>query len=295
MERLLAVINEEFRGEVRREEPMLSHTSWRIGGPAKLFLIPQDAADLRVLLGILERFRVEWMVIGHGTSLLVKDGGFAGAMISLERFDTIEMKMLGRIDAGAGVSLAQLVRQAAENGLTGLEELSGIPGSVGGALVKNSSSGTAEIASLVESVTLADENGARTISGAPGETATGSLPGQAVVTSAVFRLQRGRSGEETDTARGGQRLNGGGALAGAVFKNPRGRLAHELIREAGLGGEQYGYAEIPAQFCNCIVNLGQATAEDVLGLIELTRKRVLEKSGVALDLNVRIVGQEIAR
>lgn len=294
MERLLAVINEEFRGEVRCEEPMLSRTSWRIGGPAQLFLIPEDAADLQSLLEILQRFRVDWMVIGHGTSLLVKDGGFAGAMISLERFDSIAMKILGRIDAGAGARLSQLVSLAAANGLSGLEELGGMPGSIGGALVQNSANGTTEIGALVESVTLVDEQGERTIA-CPVAENDDFKTGRGVITSAVFKLRREKAGERQDVRQDGRHMNVCGEHAGPVFKTPQGRLADELIRDAGLSGEQCGYAEISALHCNHIVNLGQATAEDVLSLIELTRARVLEQSGVELDLNIRIVGQELAR
>jgi len=101
MERLLAAINEEFRGEVRRDELMLSHTSWRIGGPAQLFVIPEDSRDLRTLLAVLKRFNAPWIILGNGTNLLVKDDGIAGAVISLERFDSIEMKILNRVQVGA--------------------------------------------------------------------------------------------------------------------------------------------------------------------------------------------------
>lgn len=296
MERVLTALNEEFCGEIRCDELMVSHTSWRIGGPAQLFLIPQDKKDLQTLLQVLERFQVPWMVLGNGTNLLVKDGGIVGAVISLERFVSIELKILGRIQVDAGVSLSKLIQHAAVNGLRGLEELAGIPGTVGGALVMNAGAGEMEIGSLVESLTLVDASGEKFLDceDANFEYRGSALSGRAVITSAILKLQRAKTedDEENETLRShGKRL--GGAHAGSVFKNPPGQNAWELIDAAGLSGERCGDAIISEEHCNHIVNQGHATAVDVLSLIDTVRHRVLEQSGVELELEVHVAGQEV--
>lgn len=300
MERLLAAINEEFRGEIRCDELMLSHTSWRIGGPAQLFLIPADSADLTVLLQLLERYRAPWMVIGNGTNLLVKDGGIAGAVISLERFDAIGINDQGQIRVEAGVSLPRLIREAVASGLQGLEELTGIPGSVGGALLMNAGAGEVEIGSLVESLTLVDAQGEKTLKSEElGFSYRDSgLSGQGIITSASLRLQSSNVEELKNLCREKQERrrqvqNVGGAHAGSVFKNPQGKKAWELIDAAGLRGERCGDAEISSVHCNNIVNLDHATAQDVLTLVEMAQQRVIEQSGIELELEVHVVGQEV--
>lgn len=301
MQYLLDAISEEFRGEIRRDEPMVSRTSWRIGGPAQLFLVPEDTDDLQALLTVLKRFRVPWMVLGNGSNLLVRDGGIAGAVISLERFDAIEMKILGRIEAGAGLPLAELIRQAVASGLQGLEELSGIPGTVGGALVMNAGAGATEIGTLVESLVLVDEEGKHEIDrdAAGFNYRCSDLADRGAVTSAIFKLQKTQTVELEELCREAlqrrHKAQGvGGAHAGSVFRNPSQKKAWQLIEAAGLSGECCGHAEISRRHCNHIVNLGQATADDVLSLIEKARQRVHEQSGIDLELEVQVVGQGVA-
>lgn len=300
MERLLAAINEEFRGEVRRDELMLSHTSWRIGGPAQLFVIPEDSRDLQALLKVLKRFNAPWMVIGNGTNLLVKDNGIAGAVISLERFDTIEMKILNRVQVGAGISLSRLIQHSVENGLQGVEGLTGIPGTVGGALLMNAGVGEMEIGLLVESLTLVDADGEKVVEGADLEFKyrNSGLAGQGIITSACLRLKPSNADELTEIcrelqARRRQTQNIGGAHAGSVFKNPEGKKAWELIDAAGLRGERCGDAAFSEVHCNHIVNLGHATAVDVLSLIDMAKQKVMEQSGIELELEVHVAGQEV--
>jgi len=299
MERLLAAINEEFRGEIRRDELMLSHTSWRIGGPAQLFLIPEDSKDLQTLLQVLKRFQTPWMVVGNGTNLLVKDGGIPGAVISLERFDDFEVKILGSVHVGAGVSLPKLVQNAVSKGLQGLESFTGIPGSIGGALMMNAGTDEMEIGSLVESLTLVTTEGEKILTreNVDFKYRNSGLADQGIVISATLRLKKADAEELQEVCR--EKLqrrrevqNVGGAHAGSVFKNPEGKKAWKLIDEAGLCGERIGDAEISEVHCNHIVNLGHATASDVLTLIETAKQKVLEKSGVELELEVCVVGQE---
>lgn len=294
MRQLLLAIEEEFRGEVRREEPMIGHSRWRVGGPAELFLIPADAADLQILLAILKRFRVPWIVVGHGNHLLVRDGGIKGAVISLECFDAVELKILSRIEAGAGLSIAELIRRAAENGLCGLEALSEHwRGTVGGVLMMSAADEEAGPAALVERLTLVDAEGSRELE--HGEFVSGltDLDGQRAVTSVLFRLKKA-DGLLPGTEPGGRQDDRAVSSRDIpVFRDPSGQSAGQLIEAAGLGGERLGDAEISTAYGSQIVNLGQATAEDILGLIDLAQHRVSELSGVDLELNVRVVGQGV--
>lgn len=294
MQGLLNAIHQEFRGDVRCDEPMNSHTSWRIGGPAELFLVPEDGADLQVLLQLLERFRVPWLVMGHGTNLLVADTGVRGAVISLERFNSVKPGILGRLELGAGVSLGDAVRQAETQGLLGLKSLAGIPGTVAGALMTNVRRGEREFVGMVEKVSLMTPAGEDQFDCADNPFSSETLPEQGVITSVLLRLQREGWGtpQESDTEPVTTRT--GGAHAGAVFRDPRGQRASTLIDEAGLRGERVGYAEFSSWDSNCIVNLGEATAEDVLSLIALARTRVKAEAGVDLELSVRLVGTECA-
>jgi UDP-N-acetylmuramate dehydrogenase len=301
MERLLAAINEEFRGEVRRDELMLSHTSWRIGGPAQLFVIPEDSRDLRTLLAVLKRFNAPWIILGNGTNLLVKDDGIAGAVISLERFDSIEMKILNRVQVGAGISLSKLIQHCVANGLQGLEGLTGIPGTVGGALLMNAGVGEMEIGSLVESLTLVDAEEEKVVEGADLEFRyrNSGLAGQGVITSTCLRLKPSNIDELIEICREKQEQRCqtqslAGAHAGSVFKNPEGKKAWKLIDAAGLRGERCGDAEISTVHCNHIVNLGHATATDVLSLIEMAQQKVFEKSGIDLEMEIHVAGREVA-
>ncbi|HKJ05316.1 MAG TPA: UDP-N-acetylmuramate dehydrogenase [Geopsychrobacteraceae bacterium] len=300
MERLLSAIHEEFRGEILPDELMISHTSWRIGGPAELFLLPEDSSDLIVLLQVLNRYNAPWVVIGNGTNLLVKDGGIAGAVISLARFDAIDIDVEGLVRVEAGTSLPRLIRQTVSQGLQGLEGLAGIPGSVGGAVLMNAGAGDSEIGSRVETVTLVGPQGERILTRKEAGFCyrASNLSEKGIITSTTLRLQpsdinslQKACTEKLSWRRHVQAVVG--SHAGSVFKNPPGAKAWELIDAAGLRGERRGDAVISPVHCNHIVNLDQATAQDVLELVALTRQRVKEQSGIDLELEVHIVGREV--
>ncbi|MEZ4600171.1 MAG: UDP-N-acetylmuramate dehydrogenase [Syntrophotaleaceae bacterium] len=295
--RLFDKLQQTLRGQVAIAEPLAKHTTWRIGGPADLFLRPLDVADLVNALSLLRSHGTPWLAIGSGSNLLMRDGGFRGAIIHLGHFRDAVFDESARVRAGAGLGLMRLIRLAVERGLGGLEPLAGIPGTVGGAVAMNAGAMGREIGSLVDSVLLAGADG---IEEWPADRLAfgyrrSTLPPGRVISGVKLQLQPGnRETLQQDvavrlrhrrTAQGVGRPN-----AGSVFKNPPGESAWKLVDQAGMRGARAGQAQVSELHGNFIVNLGGATAEDVLTLIDLVRDRVEEMTGIRLETEVRIVG-----
>ena len=294
----LTAIRSMCRGEVRESEPLARHTSLAIGGPADLFIIPEDRADVVALMAILIPTAIPRLVVGAGYNLLVRDGGFRGAVISLERLNGLQfMAVDGCISAEAGTGLAQLVRFAQQQGLTGIEFLSGIPGTVGGAVAVNAGAHGAAIMDRVEVLTTLQEGrtairdrtelefGYRHLRLEPGE----------IVLEALIRLEPAspdviaeRIEACLEHRRKAQKVQF--SSAGSFFKNPPGRQAWQLIDQAGLRGATVGGAQVSEAHANFLVNRGGATAADFLELAALIKEKVRQVSGVELEEEVRIVG-----
>lgn len=290
---------EEFRGEIRRNEPLALHTSLKVGGPADIFAVPADLDDLRGLLAALAGSRLPFLVIGGGCNLLAKDGGFRGAVISLAGFHRLERIPGNLVTAGAGATNGALVRFSEEAGLGGMEFLSGIPGTVGGALSMNAGAhGEAIVERLATLTTLNREMitrrgqekldfGYRFLKLLPGE----------IILEATFRLEERRGEEVAEQIerflahrRTTQRVFY--PNAGSFFKNPEGKQAWKLIDAAGLRGYRVGGAQVSEVHANFLVNRGNATARDFLELAELVKEKVKAESGIELEEEVRIVGED---
>jgi UDP-N-acetylmuramate dehydrogenase len=289
----------EIRGEVRFKEPLGFHTSLRIGGPADIFVVPQNIDDIRHALQFAERDQLAVTVIGGGNNLLVGDRGVRGVTLKLEG-------CLGRAEyrgeealAGAGVSLSGLIREAAALHLGGIECLIGIPATIGGALAMNAGTADGAIGDFVSAVYFLHPDGTlgefKPGPGPLGYNAFQAPPG-AVLIGCRLRLQRRPMGEIQRELK--QRLKQKKttqplalASAGFVWKNPSGGSAAKLIEKSGLRGKRVGGAEISAKHANFVVNRGGATAGDILALLDLTRERVRHQFGVALDHEIRIIGE----
>lgn len=287
------------RGNVLQEEPMWRHTSLQVGGPADWFISPADLDDLRTLLALLAQHEMPFLVIGGGFNLLVRDGGIRGAVISLERFDRLELAGDGMLHAGAGVANRALVEFARGHELTGLEFLVGIPGRLGGALAMNAGAGggtvTDSLASLVTlmngQVTTTARNGLhfgyRFLALEPDE----------IILEATFRLDKGRKDEigrlmEDFLAHRREVQQVGFPNAGSFFRNPPQGPAWRFIDAAGLRGLQVGGAQVSEMHANFLVNRGGATAGDFLALAALVKEKVREESRVELEEEVRIIGED---
>ena len=289
------------RGELRRDEPMSRHASWRAGGNADLFFVPASVEDLQAFLGELDTgVPIFWL--GVGSNLLVRDGGLRGVVISA----TGILRNLERIDAylvraGSGVPCTQLARQCIRWGLGPSEFFAGIPGTVGGALTMNAGAHGGETWERVDSVRTIDRAGEIHLR-SPAEysvsyrSVTG--PSNEWFLEATFRFEPGVTASMDAMKQMLERRKATQPLGlpscGSVFRNPPGDHAARLIEAAGLKGYRIGGAEVSPKHANFIINTGDATATDIEELIEHVRQTVIEQHGVELKHEVRIVG-EVAR
>jgi UDP-N-acetylmuramate dehydrogenase len=290
----------EIRGEVRFKEPLSFHTSLRIGGPADIFIVPQDVEDIRLALGFAEREQLSVEIVGGGNNLLVRDRGIRGVVLKLEG-------CLGRADfngeeavAGAGVGLSALIREAAALNLGGIECLVGIPATIGGAVAMNAGTPDGCIGDFISAVYFLHPDGTlgefKPNNGSFGHRAFAAPPG-AVLVGARLQLHRRPQAEIQKDMR--QRLKQKKATqplalasAGCVWKNPQCEVAARLIEKVGLKGKRFNGAEISAKHANFIVNRGGAMAEDILALMEMTHERVQAHFGLALEPEIRILGDK---
>ena len=270
---------------VKLEEPMKNHTTFRIGGPARYFVTPENA-DALIL------------VIGNGSNLLVSDQGYQGVVISTEKLDHCQVEG-NQIRAGAGVKLARMAKQALEHGLAGLEFAAGIPGTVGGALVMNAGAYGSEMKNVLVDAVLLTKDGAvirRTGEELELGYRTSNIPTEGLtVLEAEVRLQPGDKTEilrvMNDLAakrREKQPLEY--PSAGSTFKRPEGYFAGKLIDDAGLRGFQVGGAQVSEKHCGFVINRNQATAADVEELCRQVAEKVKEQSGVDLEMEIKRLG-----
>jgi UDP-N-acetylmuramate dehydrogenase len=286
------------RGELRRDEPMSRHTSWRAGGVADLFFIPSSVEDLQAFLRELDAGTpIFWL--GVGSNLLVRDGGIRGVVISatgiLKNLERIETYL---VRAGSGVPCTQLARQCIRWGLGPSEFFAGIPGTVGGALTMNAGAHGGETWERVESVRTIDRAG-EIHQRSPAEYTVGyrsvTGPTNEWFLEATFRFEPGVTAsmeamkEMLERRKATQPL--GLPSCGSVFRNPPGDHAARLIEAAGLKGYRIGGAEVSPKHANFIINTGDATATDIEELIEHVRQTVFEQHGIELRHEVRIVGE----
>ena len=285
--------------EVRLKEPMSCHTSFRTGGPADWFIIPDTPEELAAVISVCRRLDASWCVIGNGTNLLAGDLGYRGAIISMERFQKLEI-CGNRVSAGAGLLLSRLANGACKEGLAGMEFAAGIPGTVGGAVVMNAGAYGGEISRILESVTVLDEDGRLSKRQAEElelgyRTSRFQRTGE-IVLEAEFLLVPGAQDEirarmEELAKRRKEKQPLEYPSAGSTFKRPEGYFAGQLIEKAGLKGFCLGGAAVSEKHAGFVINKENATSADILALCEEVRRRVKENSGQDLELEVRLLGE----
>ncbi|MGA3144447.1 MAG: UDP-N-acetylmuramate dehydrogenase [Verrucomicrobiota bacterium] len=297
-------IADELVGRVSREtlvccdEPLAMYTTLRVGGPADVYVQPASEEDLAGVVKFCGERRLPFFVIGRGSNLLVRDGGFRGVVICLAQANFSRIEVDGeRLCCGAGAKLKNVAVEAKRNGLSGVEFLEGIPGSVGGALRMNAGAMGGATFDAVESVRLMDFAGhVREL--APKEMAVeyrgcGALKTN-IALGVVFKCRPAPRGEieQRMKAFNEKRWESQPAApsAGCMFKNPATIPAGKLIDELGLKGTRVGGAVVSAEHGNFIVNDGKATARDVLELIAILKARAKEARGIELQTEVEIIG-----
>ncbi|MDH3646376.1 MAG: UDP-N-acetylmuramate dehydrogenase [Gammaproteobacteria bacterium] len=286
-----------LRGELRRDEPMALHTSWRVGGPAEFWYRPADLKDLQIFLaGLAPDTPVHW--VGLGSNLLVRDGGLSGAVISPQGvIDNISRLGDNIVYAESGVACAKLARTCSRWGLGPSEFFAGIPGTVGGALAMNAGAFGGETWERVNAVDVIDRNGKlRRRHRDEYEVAYRSVIGPADewFIGAEFHFDQGvpvgREAIQELLARRKATQPIGVPSCGSVFRNPPDDHAARLIEAAGLKGHRLGGAHVSEKHANFIINAGEATAADIEALIDHVRETVLRKHGVDLTQEVRVLG-----
>jgi len=297
------------RGRLFPDEPLRGHTSFRVGGPADLLFFPADPDDLRAGLRRARAHGLPVLVMGRGTNLLVRDGGVRGLVVNLGDLNRIEGGEIPHhaapgtpvgLSALGGTPLSRVINFAVRPGLSGLEWASGIPGSVGGAIAMNAGAHGHSMGEVVRWVELVDAEGNEERVPADriafGYRSTGFPRPGFVVTAGLELRVRTEPEVLAETKRcleeHKRRLPFGWANAGSVFKNPPGDFAGRLIEAAGLKGARVGGAEVSVKHANVIVNIGQATAADIQGLMETISARVQRDFGIRLESEIQIVGEE---
>jgi UDP-N-acetylenolpyruvoylglucosamine reductase len=285
---------------IRRDEPLARHTTLRVGGPADVYVEPASEEDLAAVLKFCGARGVPFFVIGRGSNLLVRDGGFRGAVICLSHpsFSKVEMDGV-HLRCGAGAKLKTVAVEARRHNISGLEFLEGIPGSVGGALRMNAGAMGGATFDVIESVRLMDFDGnAREL--APKELSVAyrdcdTLKNH-IALGAVFK---GRADSPESIAQRMSAFNQkrwasqpAAPSAGCAFKNPPSIPAGKLIDELGLKGARVGGAVVSQEHGNFIVNDGNATARDVLELISILKAKAKAERGIELHTEVEIIGED---
>ena len=285
--------------DVLRDERLSRRTTYRIGGPAALFVAAHSYEALARTLEVLSREGVDWVILGKGANLLVSDKGYDGCAIVLDgQFACPSFAEDGSLRAGAGATLSRLVNDALKKGLSGLEPCVGIPGTLGGALSMDAGTRREWIGGRVRDlVVLRPGEGMRRYGG--GEVEWGyrstSLPTDEIILEATLELTPAAPDaiaadmeERLARRRAAQPL--GAPSCGSVFRNPVGQSAGALIESCGLKGESCGGAQISLEHANFIVNRGGATAADVITLISRAHEAVLREHGVDLLCEVKLLG-----
>ena len=293
--------NNLYAGELKLDEPMSKHTTWRVGGAAEHYYIPVDVEDLSCYLQSLKKDEsIFWL--GLGSNLLVRDGGIKGSVIATANaLSGIECIDSNIVEVGAGVPCAILARFCARNNLVNGEFFAGIPGVVGGALRMNAGAFGGETWPLVMAVETINRNGVvqwrsadeyitsyRTVNGPEGEW----------FTKVRFKFEAG-DGKQAALdikellAKRAATQPTGTANCGSVFRNPEGRFSAQLIEEAGLKNYKIGGAIVSEKHANFIINEGDATAQNIEDLIYHVQDQVFKKSGIKLVTEVHMVGEKI--
>ena len=293
------LINITGKDNVRINEPMKNHTTFKIGGPAQYYVTPESVTQIQEVVSLCKDKNIPLHVIGNGSNILVGDDGVDGVVLALfNTFSDYEIKD-NVITAQAGMSLIKLAVIALREGLTGLEFASGIPGSVGGAVYMNAGAYDGQMKDVVTSVTVLDEAGNIRILGRDeldmGYRTSAVAKHNMIVLQVIIELKAGDKEQIKD------RMNQLSELrkqkqpleypsAGSTFKRPEGYFAGKLIADAGLKGYSIGGAAVSEKHAGFVVNMGGATAKDVVELTDYIKKRIIEQFGVTLELEIKKVG-----
>ncbi|HEY4548883.1 MAG TPA: UDP-N-acetylmuramate dehydrogenase [Bacillus sp. (in: firmicutes)] len=289
-------------GSIKKDEPLASHTTIKIGGPADLFIEPSSIKNLEKTMELVRKYKVNWRAIGRGSNLLVSDKGIEGVVIKLGNgLNQLEINE-DRIIVGAGYSVVSLAVQISRNALSGFEFASGIPGSVGGAVYMNAGAHGSDVSKILTSAHILFEDGTfEWLTNKEMEfsyrTSVLQKKRPGIVVEAEFQLAEGNKEEIMEAMQKNKEYRKvtqpwNFPCAGSIFRNPLPYYAGRLVEEAGLKGYQIGGAQISEMHGNFIINAGNAKAEEVLQLIDYVKKTIYGSYKVRMETEVEIIGRK---
>lgn len=296
-DKLVSIVGEE---NVLVDEPMSAHTTFRVGGPADLFVMPRSAGEVQAVMDACADAEVDPYVMGRGSNLLVADGGLRGVVVQLaSNFASCEVRDDGAVIASAGISNAKVAAQALKAGLAGFEFAAGIPGTIGGAAIMNAGAYDGEFKQVATLVTCLDSQ--RNVVRIPAEQADWSYRHSMMMDAGmtVLEVELKLHGGDPDAIRArmdelARRRSDKQPLdlpsAGSTFKRPEGHFAGKLIQDAGLMGYTVGGAQVSKKHAGFVVNFDNATAADIAQVICDVQDRVQREFGVVLEPEVRMWG-----
>lgn len=285
-------------GTVKYDEPLARSTTFRIGGPGKVVFTPAAPEAVGTAIAWAREHKLPWLVLGLGSNVLIRDGGFPGLVIRIGKgLDAVTAK--GNVwKVGAGLPLPLLARRTADAGLSGVQRLIGVPGTVGGAVFMNAGAHGQDMASVIQSVTLLTPKGdveERARKNIAFTYRRSGLEGHVVLAATMKFEEHSPAGVKADLELMLKKRRAGTPFdqpcCGSVFKNPEQDTAGKLIEKCGLKGRRVGGAEISSMHANYIVNKGGASADDVLKLIDVARTAVFKEFGLELELEVKVLGE----
>lgn len=286
---------------VMKNEPMCKYTSFKIGGPADLLIMPNGVEEVQHAIKVCKAFGVEYFIMGNGSNLLVRDKGIRGVGIKIaENFSKVEIEG-DQVIAQGGILLSKLSKAIMEKGLEGFEFASGIPGTLGGAIAMNAGAYGGEMKDVLQGVSVVDDRGNIVyLNNEELELGYRSSMVQKkgwIVLEAEMKFKKGdyskiKAKVKDFTERRTSKQPLSLPSAGSTFKRPPGHFAGKLIEDAGLKGVRVGGAQVSELHGGFVVNVDHATAEDVIHLIKLVQKTVRDQFGVELTPEVKIIGEE---
>lgn len=289
-----------IEGKVLLDAPMSHFTSIKVGGPADSLFFPKNVDELTKVVRFARQKNIPYLILGKGTNLVVRDKGIQGWVISLTQ-GMKKIRMEGEVlEAEAGLSLQRLVLFSIQKELEGLEPFFGIPGTVGGGLAMNAGAWGAELKDLILSITVMKEDGElmeRPRSKLRFSYRRLNLPSSWIILKGRFQLKKGKKEEILERVKSYSEMRKRTQpldypSAGSIFKNPTEGPAGKWIEDAGLKGFRIGQAMVSDRHANFIINLGKATAEEVIHLMEWVERKIYQEKGISLEREVRVVGKQ---
>ena len=286
--------------DIKIDEPMKEHTSFKVGGPVDILLTPKDFNQVVAAVKFCKKENIPYYIMGNGSNLLVKDGGIRGVMIKLVKLNKIQVKE-NKIITESGASLKDISTTALENCLTGFEFACGIPGSVGGAVTMNAGAYNGEISNVIESAKVICNNGEIVVLNMEemelGYRMSSILKNGYTILEVTFNLEKGDKESimnriEDLSRRRNEKQPLEYASAGSTFNRPQGHFAAKLIEDSGLKGKSVGDAQVSQKHSGFIINKGNATAKDILTLISIVQDKVRQNFDIDLYTEVRIIGED---